>query len=68
MIYSQKMFQKMRLIKDLFVRTKALPGQEKKERKREIGGGKERGGERKWKGERERGGRRVRHTQRGRIE
>ena len=64
------MFQKMRLIKYLFVRTKALPGQEEKEREkeRERERGKERGGERKWKGERERGGRRVRHTQRGRIE
>ena len=62
------MFQKMRLIKDLFVRTKALPGQEEKEREKERERGKERGGERKWKGERERGGRRVRHTQRGRIE
>ena len=59
------MFQKMRLIKDLFVRTKALPGQKKK---RERKGGKERGGERKGKGERERRGRIVRHTQRGRIE
>ena len=53
MICSQKMFQKMRLIKDLFVRTKALPGQEEKEKEKERG--KERGGERKWKGERERG-------------
>ena len=49
------MFQKMRLIKDLFVKTKALLGQEKKGREREGGREKE-------------GGRRVRHTQRGRSE
>ena len=41
------MFQKMRLIKDLFVRTKALPGQEEKERKRERGREEVEGRERK---------------------
>ena len=45
------MFQKMRLIKDLFVETKALPGQEEKGRER---GGRERG-LRKWKGEGKKG-------------
>ena len=35
------MFQKMRLIKYLFVKTKAFPSQEERERER---GGKERGG------------------------
>ena len=40
------MFQKMRLIKDIFVRTKALPGQEKKEREKERQRGGKREGER----------------------
>ena len=43
----------MRPIKDLFVKTKALPGQEGKGRERERGGRKR--GERKWKGERKKG-------------
>ena len=57
-ICSKNMFQKIRLIKDLFVRTKALPGQEEKERKRE----RERGG----KTEGERGSGREREKEGGR--
>ena len=56
MICSQKMFQKMRLIKDLFVRTKALPGQEEKEREKERERGGKREGERGSGREREKEG------------
>ena len=57
-ICSKNMFQKMRLIKDLFVRTKALPGQEEKEREKE----------REREGERERGREEVEGRERKRGE
>ena len=45
-ICSKNMFQKMRPIKDLFIKTKALLGQEKKGRERE--GGERKKGEGEW--------------------